>query len=105
MKRQRTKCEISGCDSVNRKRVGRIFRGEYYDRYCQQHMRYKSVGYFRDRVCSRCGFIPEASCQLTVDHINGNHKDNSVGNLQTLCTNCHTLKTFVNKEYARRYCK
>lgn len=48
--------------------------------------------------CEQCGFIPEHSCQLDVDHIDGNHSNNSVGNLQTLCANCHRLKTHKRKE-------
>jgi 5-methylcytosine-specific restriction endonuclease McrA len=53
--------------------------------------------YVQDK-CSRCGFIPEDICQLDVDHIDGNHKNNSVENLQTLCSNCHRVKTKINKE-------
>lgn len=31
--------------------------------------------------------------QLTVDHIDGCHTNDDPGNLQTLCHNCHVLKT------------
>lgn len=44
-------------------------------------------------VCECCGFIPEDMCQLDVDHIDGDHQNNCVTNLQTLCANCHRLKT------------
>ena len=44
-------------------------------------------------VCARCSFIPEHLCQLDVDHIDGNHANNIEENLQTLCANCHRLKT------------
>lgn len=53
-------------------------------------------------LCERCGFIPEDSCQLDVDHKDGNHDNNSEDNLQTLCANCHRLKTKQNKETANR---
>lgn len=36
---------------------------------------------------------------LQVDHINGNPKDNSPENLQTLCACCHSFKTALNKDY------
>ena len=49
----------------------------------------------REDKCRRCGFVPENNCQLTVDHIDKNRKNNSVGNLQTLCHNCHNLKSWV----------
>lgn len=54
-------------------------------------------------VCEKCGFIPEDICQLDVDHIDGNHKNNDSSNLQTLCANCHRLKTKIQKDgmYAR----
>ena len=44
--------------------------------------------------CEQCGFIPEHICQLDVDHIDKNHKNNAPENLQTLCANCHRLKTY-----------
>lgn len=45
------------------------------------------------RSCSRCGFVSECSCQLDVDHIDGDHANNDPSNLQVLCANCHRLKT------------
>jgi hypothetical protein len=45
--------------------------------------------------CRRCGFMPEQGCQLTVDHIDRNKENNAVVNLQTLCHNCHALKTRI----------
>jgi 5-methylcytosine-specific restriction endonuclease McrA len=54
---------------------------------------------FKKDICERCGFIPEHSSQLDVDHINGNHFDHNPTNLQTLCANCHRLKTHSNKEW------
>ena len=43
--------------------------------------------------CEECGFIAVHKCQLDVDHIYGNHENNEESNLQTLCANCHRLKT------------
>jgi 5-methylcytosine-specific restriction endonuclease McrA len=48
---------------------------------------------FKGDHCERCNFEPEDPCQLDVDHINGDHGDNRPENLQTLCSNCHRLKT------------
>lgn len=85
-------------------------------KYCSNKCKYKSK-YTRNRelgkvyalvhtkyrrhkggFCVRCGFIPEDTCQLDVDHIDGNHNNNSTDNLQTLCANCHRLKTKRNKD-------
>lgn len=49
--------------------------------------------------CDSCGFIPINKCQLDVDHIDGDHKNNNLTNLQTLCANCHRLKTFLNQDW------
>lgn len=49
--------------------------------------------------CESCGFIPQHLCQLDVDHIDGNHTNNDVTNLQTLCSNCHRLKTFLSQDW------
>ena len=37
--------------------------------------------------------------QLQVDHIDGNHSNDNKDNLQTLCGNCHYLKTLKNKDW------
>lgn len=50
-------------------------------------------GIFVD-VCARCGSTEWFGESVTeLDHINGDHHDNRLENLQLLCSNCHTLKT------------
>lgn len=49
-------------------------------------------------ICERCGFIPEDKCQLDLDHINGDSKYHGEDNLQTLCANCHRLKTQLTRD-------
>ena len=53
----------------------------------------------RKDKCEECGFIPTVISQLAVDHIDGNHKNNEITNLQTLCHNCHALKSHINKDW------
>jgi hypothetical protein len=60
----------------------------------------------KGECCELCGFIAVHSCQLDIDHIDGNHKNNSENNLQTICANCHRLKTaqqlsWKNKPYQK----
>lgn len=52
--------------------------------------------------CQSCGFVAVNRCQLDVDHIDGNHNNNDVSNLQTLCANCHRLKTWLNKDWLEK---
>ena len=52
---------------------------------------------YRKDHCEKCGFIPEHICQLDVDHIDQNQKNNDPENLQTLCANCHRLKTWIER--------
>lgn len=54
---------------------------------------------FKKTSCEKCGFIPQHSSQLDVDHIDGNKKNNDPSNLQTLCANCHRLKTHLNRDW------
>ena len=44
--------------------------------------------------CTRCGFDERRPCGSTIleiDHIDGNHQNNVIENLQVLCPNCHAL--------------
>ena len=43
--------------------------------------------------CEECGFVAVWRGQLHVDHIDGNRQNNDPSNYQTLCANCHALKT------------
>lgn len=52
--------------------------------------------------CQSCKFIALDSCQLHVDHIDGNHNNNDINNLQTLCANCHALKSKRNGDVGRK---
>ena len=51
----------------------------------------------RKKYCEECNFIPKNMCQLDIDHIDGNHENNDINNLRTLCANCHRLKTMIER--------
>jgi len=55
-----------------------------------------TYGIFKKNYCELCGFKPIHMCQLDVDHKDGDRKNNLESNLQTLCANCHRLKTFLS---------
>jgi len=59
----------------------------------------KEYTVYKKKICQKCGFVPEHPCQLDVDHIDGNHYNNDLKNLQTLCANCHRLKSYKNRDW------
>jgi len=56
------------------------------------HVRYRR---YKKACCESCGFVAEHACQLDVDHVDGNGLNHDLSNLQTLCANCHRLKTHI----------
>jgi len=80
-----SKCKVR----AKNKRLGKYQPSSYNRKYI----------IFKKDVCDFCGFVPVNPCQLDVDHIDGDHKNNSPSNLQTLCANCHRLKTYLNKDW------
>ena len=69
-----------------------------WDRRC---WKCKENGYriHKKDYCEQCGFKAIHAVQLDVDHIDGNHFNNDVTNLMTLCANCHRLKTQRNSDH------
>jgi len=59
----------------------------------------KHYRHLRGDVCEACGFVPVHPCQLDVDHRDGDHSNHDPENLQTLCANCHRLKTIENEDH------
>ena len=55
----------------------------------------------KDTKCANCGFVALHRCQLDVDHIDGNRDNDAADNLQTLCANCHRLKSYLSQEHVR----
>lgn len=56
-----------------------------------------------ENIDHRLGFTCTATIvwpgQLQVDHIDGNHDNNEPENLQTLCANCHAVKTNIYRDW------
>lgn len=80
--------------------IGKLKNGNTkYTNKCSSCIRL-TLGYkkYRKNYCEKCNFIAEHICQLDIDHIDGNHNNNDESNLQTLCANCHRLKTHLNKD-------
>lgn len=86
------KCKERHAHRTNPKRIERFKKLTEDKRGYEIHKKDK---------CEDCGFIPVHTCQLDVDHIDGNHKNNDISNLKTLCANCHRLKTYINKDWRK----
>lgn len=77
---------------------------QYCSRQCKEVSRKKPWKKIAIRkTCIQCGFIPENICQLDVDHIDGNKKNNEPHNLQVLCANCHRLKTQKSGDWISKW--
>jgi len=96
-------CEYKNCDNTfilksNKRFCSRKCKWSSMERRTFKKRRYRLS---LESKCSSCGFIPLHICQLDVDHIDGNNKNNETSNLQTLCANCHRLKTYINKDWKK----
>ena len=66
---------------------------------CRRRVRKHPYKKFRKSYCEECLWIPVHNCQLDVDHIDGNSKNDDPANLRTLCANCHRLKTYIQEDF------
>ena len=91
------------CSCGNKQESKGMYKGKrIYSRYCSSCKKDKlRLSYLNkaSMTCSKCGFQAVHKGQLDIDHIDGNHKNNDISNIQILCANCHRLKTFINKDY------
>ena len=84
-------------EPVRSKGVGRTGL-RIWDRRCYR-CRFKTYTLHKKDYCELCGFVAIHRVQLDVDHIDGNHANDDPNNLQTLCANCHRLKTQTNADH------
>lgn len=86
-------CAVCGPTRLKKKQ-----RGYWSCRTKSNNNRVK-LAQHKKSYCEACGFVAIHRSQLDIDHIDGDHSNNSLNNLQTLCANCHRLKTQVNKDW------
>lgn len=65
--------------------------------------KYYKQGQYTEYKCSICGLLPfwnGKELTLTLDHINGNHRDSRIENLRWVCPNCdRQLDTFAGRNH------
>ena len=77
---------------------------KYWRKYCTMCHKNRGQKQYRYRIhkkdhCEECGFIAKHPTQLDVDHIDGDKHNEDIKNLQTLCSNCHRLKTVMSGDH------
>lgn len=72
------RCKVAHLE--HRSRIKKDRKGTYQD--------------LKKDYCENCGFQAQHRCQLDLDHVNGDRTDHRPENLQTLCANCHRLKSY-----------
>ena len=97
MSKTRPLCKVCGVKPVEKKQTTQTGKARWKSR-CNSCRNYGYTA-FKKGSCEICGFVAAHSCQLDVDHIDGNRENNEPANLQTLCANCHRLKTLHNKDW------
>jgi len=93
-------CQICGVNLLNKTGI-RKNGSQGYSRTCTSCRKKKWRRQLKEK-CEFCGLVPVHKCQLDIDHKDGNHKNNKANNLQTLCANCHRLKTHLNRDWLNK---
>ena len=108
----RCRAEYQYKQFIDEWRVGHV-SGATAAEVISNHLRRYLVEQFGEK-CSRCGWHERnpvtGKVPITIDHIDGNWRNNREENLQLLCPNCHALTpTYMNlnrgkgRTYRRKY--
>jgi hypothetical protein len=107
-------CVVLGCGKLAAYKYKNKNGDPVYRNFCDKHHRMRaSLKLTKKDYCENCdghlGFLCTAqivdSCQLQIDHIDGDRYNNDPANYKTLCANCHSLKTKLEKNHSTRYTK
>lgn len=97
-KKRRKVCEKCGVNPARLiKKSDRVV--STIDKYCSSCKNKKREGYsdkyVMKKTCEGCGFEPQHKSTLHIDHMDGDRKNNDPSNYQTLCANCHSVKSLI----------
>jgi 5-methylcytosine-specific restriction endonuclease McrA len=92
---------LCNCGNLVRSKGRSITGKQIFDKKCWK-CRWGGYRVHKKLECELCSFVALHPVQLDVDHIDGNRHNNDIDNLQTLCANCHRLKTHINEDHLRR---
>ena len=98
-------CSHPDCSKPAKPKGKSVLGVQTFAKYCNQHYTvyyHKKYRLYKKQHCEMCGFVAKHQCQLDVDHKDGNRKNNAEDNLQTLCANCHRLKTHLHNDYIKK---
>jgi hypothetical protein len=91
MERLRPICKSCGINPVTHSGFSRVSGIRLWKTKCTSCHRYRKYQNIKTDTCEKCGFKAANLCQMDIHHIDGNHSNNDIKNLQTLCACCHRL--------------
>ena len=92
-------CSVCGPTKIKIRDKKKPITGRYKCKTVYKRNHNKSIypyTVYKKDYCEHCAFKPVHISQLDVDHIDGDRFNNDPANLQTLCANCHRLKTHLS---------
>ena len=107
-------CIVTGCGKNAAIKIKTKNGDPIYRNYCDKHHRMRSrISLSKKHYCENqdghlgwpCTSTIIDSCQLQVDHIDGDRYNDDASNKSTICANCHSLKTKLHGNHSTRYQK
>ena len=96
------KCYSTLCRGCAKKKWSREAQRRYRTKQKNRSKKPYCLVHEKQMVCTSCGFQAQHLCQMDIDHIDGVKANNAPENLQTLCANCHRLKTQINRDWEHK---
>jgi hypothetical protein len=106
-------CVVAGCGKSASYKKKNANGSLLFRNYCSKHHKMRTdIKVSKKSYCENndghlgfgpCGEKIVDSCQLHIDHVDGDRYNDNSQNLRTYCANCHALKTKRCEDHSNRY--